>query len=48
VKVQLDFYHAQVQVGNPSGKLREHVQHIGHFQVAGVPGRHEPYALVQA
>ena len=42
VKVQLDFYHAQVQEGNLSALLREHLPHVGHIQVAGVPGRHEP------
>ena len=40
--VQMDLYHAQIVEGDLSEKLRRYLPHIGHIQVAGVPGRHEP------
>jgi hydroxypyruvate isomerase len=42
LKVQMDFYHAQIVEGDLSETLRHWLQHIGHIQIAGVPGRHEP------
>ena len=42
LKVQMDLYHAQIVEGDLSEKLRRHLPHIGHIQIAGVPGRHEP------
>ncbi|HTP98554.1 MAG TPA: 2-oxo-tetronate isomerase [Casimicrobiaceae bacterium] len=42
VKLQLDFYHAQRMEGDLAAKLNEYLPVIGHVQVAGVPGRHEP------
>jgi len=42
VKVQMDFYHAQIVEGDLTSKLRQWLPHIGHVQVAGVPDRHEP------
>ncbi|MES2113682.1 MAG: 2-oxo-tetronate isomerase [Pseudomonadota bacterium] len=42
VKVQMDFYHAQIVEGDLATTLRRHVAGIGHVQVAGVPDRHEP------
>jgi len=42
VKVQMDLYHAQIVEGDLTVKLRTHLPHIGHVQIAGVPGRHEP------
>ena len=42
LKVQMDLYHAQVVEGDLSEKLRHWLPHIGHVQIAGVPGRHEP------
>jgi 2-dehydrotetronate isomerase len=42
LKVQMDFYHAQIVEGDLSEKLRRWLPHIGHVQIAGVPGRHEP------
>ena len=42
LKVQMDLYHAQIVEGDLSEKLRHWLQHIGHIQIAGVPGRHEP------
>ena len=42
LKVQMDFYHAQIVEGDLPEKLRQWLPHIGHVQIAGVPGRHEP------
>ena len=42
LRVQMDLYHAQIVEGDLSEKLRHWLQHIGHIQIAGVPGRHEP------
>ena len=42
VKVQMDFYHAQIVEGDLTEKLRRWLPYIGHVQIAGVPGRHEP------
>ncbi|MDH5285068.1 MAG: hydroxypyruvate isomerase family protein [Betaproteobacteria bacterium] len=42
LKVQMDFYHCQVVEGDIAEKFRRWQPHIGHVQVAGNPGRHEP------
>ena len=42
LKVQMDLYHAQIVEGDLTEKLRRYLPHIGHIQIAGVPGRHEP------
>lgn len=42
VKVQMDFYHAQITEGDLAMRFRQHLAGIGHVQIAGVPGRHEP------
>jgi 2-dehydrotetronate isomerase len=42
LKVQMDFYHAQIVEGDLTEKLRHFLPYIGHVQIAGVPGRHEP------
>ena len=42
LKVQMDFYHAQMVEGDIATKLERWLPHIGHIQIAGVPGRHEP------
>ncbi len=42
VKIMFDVYHVQMTEGNIVAKLREHLRHIGHIQVADVPGRGEP------
>ena len=42
LKVQMDFYHAQVVEGDLAVKLERWLPHIGHIQIAGTPGRHEP------
>jgi hydroxypyruvate isomerase len=42
VRIQLDFYHCQMSEGRLADALHEQWPHLGHVQVAGVPGRHEP------
>jgi len=42
LKVQFDLYHAQIVEGDLTEKLRRYLPHVGHIQIAGVPGRHEP------
>ena len=42
LKVQMDLYHAQIVEGDITEKLRRHIAHIGHVQIASVPGRTEP------
>jgi hydroxypyruvate isomerase len=44
VKLLYDIYHMQIMAGNVLAFLRENIGWIGHFHVAGVPGRHEPDA----
>ena len=38
----MDFYHVQIVEGDIAMKLRRYLAHIGHIQIAGVPGRNEP------
>jgi hydroxypyruvate isomerase len=42
VKVQMDFYHAQIVEGDLETTFRTWLPWIGHVQIAGVPDRHEP------
>ncbi len=42
LKVQMDFYHAQIVGGDLAVTFRTHVGGIGHVQIAGVPDRSEP------
>jgi len=44
VKVQMDLYHCQIVEGDLARKIAHHLPKggIGHFQIAGVPDRHEP------
>jgi hydroxypyruvate isomerase len=42
VKLLYDIYHMQIMAGDVTAFIRENIAHIGHFHVAGVPGRHEP------
>jgi hydroxypyruvate isomerase len=42
LRMQLDLYHAQINEGDLAAKIRRYLPHIGHIQVASVPGRHEP------
>jgi 2-dehydrotetronate isomerase len=45
VKVQMDLYHCQIVEGDVAMKIRQYLPtgNVGHFQIAGVPERHEPY-----
>ncbi|MFZ6751673.1 2-oxo-tetronate isomerase [Undibacterium sp. Ren11W] len=42
VKVQMDFYHAQIVEGDLAMCLQKHFDGIGHVQIASVPNRNEP------
>jgi hydroxypyruvate isomerase len=44
VKVQMDLYHCQIMEGDLAAKIRHYLPtgRVGHFQIAGVPMRHEP------
>ncbi len=44
LKVQMDLYHCQIVEGDVAMKIRQYLPtgRVGHFQIAGVPGRHEP------
>lgn len=41
VKLLFDIYHQQITEGNIIQNVTENIDHIGHFHVADVPGRHE-------
>ena len=42
LKVQMDFYHAQIMEGDLSMTLKNNFDGVGHIQLASVPARHEP------
>ena len=42
LKVQMDFYHAQIMEGDLSMTLKDNFAGVGHIQIASVPERHEP------
>jgi hydroxypyruvate isomerase len=42
VRLQLDFYHAQMMRGHLADHIYRYLPITGHIQIAGVPGRHEP------
>ncbi|HLA39071.1 MAG TPA: TIM barrel protein, partial [Candidatus Glassbacteria bacterium] len=42
VKILFDIYHQQITEGNLIVNLRQFYDEIGYFQLADVPGRHEP------
>jgi len=42
VKLLYDIYHQQIMEGNLIDNITAGIEHIGHFHVADVPGRHEP------
>jgi 2-dehydrotetronate isomerase len=44
LKVQMDLYHCQIVEGDLAKKIALYLPtgHVGHFQIAGVPERHEP------
>jgi len=44
LKVQMDLYHCQIVEGDLAKKVEQYLAtgRVGHFQIAGVPERHEP------
>lgn len=44
VKVQMDLFHCQIVEGDLSTRISQYLPtgHVGHFQIADVPARHEP------
>lgn len=42
LKLQYDAYHMQKMEGNLTETMRNHLQWIGHIQIADNPGRHQP------
>lgn len=42
VKMQFDIYHCQMAQGSVATRLTQFLPHIGHVQIADVPGRNEP------
>lgn len=46
LQVQMDLYHCQIVEGDLEMKMRQYLPtgNVGHFQIAGVPDRHEPDA----
>jgi 2-dehydrotetronate isomerase len=42
VRIQFDFYHAQVMGGDLIRRFEKFLPAIGHAQIAAVPSRHEP------
>lgn len=46
LQVQMDLYHCQIVEGDLEAKMRLYLPtgNVGHFQIAGVPARHEPDA----
>jgi hydroxypyruvate isomerase len=42
IRMQFDFYHVQVVVGDLLYQLEKYLAVIGHLQCGSVPGRHEP------
>ena len=44
VRMQYDCYHMQIMEGRLADTIAAQFDVIGHFQISGVPGRHEPDA----
>jgi hydroxypyruvate isomerase len=42
VRIQFDFYHAQIVGGDLIRRFDKHLPVVGHVQIAAVPSRHEP------
>jgi hydroxypyruvate isomerase len=42
VKIQFDFYHAQIVAGDLITRFEKHLPLVGHVQIAAVPSRAEP------
>ena len=41
MKILFDVYHVQVMQGDIIARIRQYHPYIGHYHVAGVPGRNE-------
>lgn len=42
LRLMMDFYHLQIMEGDLARKFEMYRHHVGHVQIAGVPGRNEP------
>lgn len=42
LKVLMDLYHCQIMEGDLCRRVESAIDLVGHIQIAGVPGRHEP------
>ncbi len=42
IKMQMDMYHMQMMGEELEANIRRYLPHVGHIQIANVPGRHEP------
>ena len=42
LRLQIDVYHMQRMEGQLTETIRNHLDRIGHIQIADVPGRHQP------
>lgn len=42
MKLLFDVYHVQIMNGDVIRRINQHKEYIGHFHLAGVPGRNEP------
>jgi hydroxypyruvate isomerase len=42
MKLLFDVYHVQIMQGDLISRIKEHQDYIGHYHVAGNPGRNEP------
>ena len=42
LRIQFDFYHCQITEGALAMRFQDYAPQVGHIQIAGVPGRHEP------
>lgn len=42
LRIQFDFYHAQITEGDLAMRFKTHFDRVGHIQIASVPGRNEP------
>jgi hydroxypyruvate isomerase len=42
LRLHLDCYHMQLLEGHLAETIKQHIALVRHFQIAGVPGRHEP------
>ena len=41
MKILFDIYHVQIMQGDIIARIRQYHEYVGHYHVAGVPGRNE-------